>query len=300
MLSNRCSFCDHGNPADSKFCGACGGALHLAPCQHCGAVNEVTANYCHQCLASPRGGGTDTSDAFPPAANEASSASVVDLLRRLAAGGDFPPATQVASRPETEAPTQRAPAISHPRAADIPSRLAARTAVSRTADAPTAPASEGPRAPAKAAPTAPATEIPPAPVAEVAGKSSSVPPAATASSPSSRQYSRIIVGTAAAVVLAAITVLGYYYRERSPGEATEPPAVSSEDATKRPSKAIGKAGDRAPSRPEGCTEAAAALGLCALKPVQKKEAGTNPALQTCTEATVALGLCAPKPTQKKE
>lgn len=85
----------------------------------------------------------------------------------------------------------------------------------------------------------------------------------------------------------------------------------------------GKAGERGPSRPEACTEAAAALGLCPAKPVQKKEVETAAAVeagikrpqttdagkasgqepprpQTCTEAVAALGLCTPRPTQRRE
>src|SRR6266852_2569081 len=49
----RCSNCAHDNPADSKFCGACGGALHLpaylASCPRCGTVNPVKATVCCWC-----------------------------------------------------------------------------------------------------------------------------------------------------------------------------------------------------------------------------------------------------------
>jgi len=67
----------------------------------------------------------------------------------------------------------------------------------------------------------------------------------------------------------------------------------------------GQAGvQREQSRPEACTEAAAALGLCTTKPALIKEAGDArkepPRPQTCTEATAALGLCTPTIQQRRE
>jgi hypothetical protein len=52
----RCRYCKHANPADAKFCGACGGELHLPPhltsCLHCGAVNSANATVCIWCHRS--------------------------------------------------------------------------------------------------------------------------------------------------------------------------------------------------------------------------------------------------------
>lgn len=62
MILGACPFCEHVNPADSKFCNACGGALHLVHCPRCGAVNEVTATACYQCrdpISGPRPGEPD-------------------------------------------------------------------------------------------------------------------------------------------------------------------------------------------------------------------------------------------------
>ena len=83
-----------------------------------------------------------------------------------------------------------------------------------------------------------------------------------------------------------------------------------------------KAGESALFRPEACTQAAAALGLCATKSIQKKKPETAaveaaikrptttggvsagaqepPRPPACTEAVAALGLCTPKPTQRRE
>jgi len=50
----QCPFCSKGNPQGAKFCSECGGALHLAPCPRCGAVNDIVATNCYQCR-SPLG-----------------------------------------------------------------------------------------------------------------------------------------------------------------------------------------------------------------------------------------------------
>jgi Double zinc ribbon len=47
---NQCPYCEHVSPANSKFCNECGAALHLQPCPHCGAVNDVTlTSACARC-----------------------------------------------------------------------------------------------------------------------------------------------------------------------------------------------------------------------------------------------------------
>lgn len=45
----HCSFCKHGNPADAKFCNACGSSLALQLCQACGAIDNISATACHKC-----------------------------------------------------------------------------------------------------------------------------------------------------------------------------------------------------------------------------------------------------------
>lgn len=49
MLPLLCPFCDAANPADAKFCNACGSPLHLKPCKKCGAVTEAAATRCGVC-----------------------------------------------------------------------------------------------------------------------------------------------------------------------------------------------------------------------------------------------------------
>jgi hypothetical protein len=68
--ADKCKYCEHGNPPDSKYCNACGAILTLAPCPHCGAVSEVTATTCYQCRGSLQGSGKDALvPALPAAAN---------------------------------------------------------------------------------------------------------------------------------------------------------------------------------------------------------------------------------------
>ncbi len=68
MSLTKCQYCDHGNPADAKFCNACGATLTLAPCPRCGAVNQIKATSCYQCRGALPGGRTDELAAAVPAA----------------------------------------------------------------------------------------------------------------------------------------------------------------------------------------------------------------------------------------
>jgi len=52
MYRAECPFCDHANPAASKFCNACGGPLYLSVCPHCNALNDSKATACYKCAAA--------------------------------------------------------------------------------------------------------------------------------------------------------------------------------------------------------------------------------------------------------
>src|SRR5690606_22547131 len=54
----HCAFCKNSNPADAKFCNACGSALALQLCEACGAIDNVSATVCHKCghAFAPRSG----------------------------------------------------------------------------------------------------------------------------------------------------------------------------------------------------------------------------------------------------
>lgn len=47
-----CGFCNHANPANSRYCNACGAPLRVQPCPQCGSVNDATAATCQECGAA--------------------------------------------------------------------------------------------------------------------------------------------------------------------------------------------------------------------------------------------------------
>jgi hypothetical protein len=52
MFRSECPICEHVNPAESRFCNACGAPLHLAPCPRCGTINGLGAQDCYKCGAA--------------------------------------------------------------------------------------------------------------------------------------------------------------------------------------------------------------------------------------------------------
>ena len=73
MRAAECSFCQHTNPPDAKFCNSCGAPLYLVPCPHCGALNEITASACHQCARTLQGR-TDLAVPPPPRVRKSAGA----------------------------------------------------------------------------------------------------------------------------------------------------------------------------------------------------------------------------------
>ena len=49
MLALQCLFCDHDNPVAAKYCMECGSQLNLRLCKQCEAINDRTAQSCHNC-----------------------------------------------------------------------------------------------------------------------------------------------------------------------------------------------------------------------------------------------------------
>ena len=333
MFSNRCPFCDRDNPASSKFCGACGGALHLKPCPNCGAVTDVAATVCYQCRAPLRPRTGDALDDLPPPAGAATASQFTNLLKGLAAGGDLPPPDIPGqSAPEVQAllGIEREREASSARANETPSRLGPRIAKPKAAAA-TPPAADAAPAPGpeNAAPS-PAAETPGecSPAAElgfVPGFSNSAP----------RWRPRVALGAVAVLLtVTVLALLGYHHRQRAvdtrslAADTAAPPAADSTEKSPAPIKGpqpIGKADERAPARPDGCTEAMAALGLCppqsAQKPAQKAETAADrqaaasrpsapaaskagarqpPGPEPCTPAAAALGICVPQSPPSKE
>ena len=284
MSLTRCPFCEHGNPADSKFCSECGGALHLVPCPHCGAVSEVTATVCYQCSGPLPGRTTDTLVASSPAAEV--SGSLPRRPSRAIVGTAVLAAIAVLGYYSYR---QRLPA-------EVPQPPAASGEASARGAAAGA---GGVGRDAAADDTTPATADDSAVLTSPATSPSGTPLAAPARAAASQRRA-----------------------DQQPVESQEAKAAAVPIARSQAIDAS-REGERGPLRPEACTEAVAALGLCALKPVQKKEeetaaaveaaikrpqttdagkaSGQEPPLpQTCTEAVAALGLCTPKTTQRGE
>lgn len=76
-----CSFCDHRNPGDARYCNACASPLNLKPCKQCDAVNERAAKNCYKCgAACPVSFGTpDATQALPAVDSSLASATTDDV-----------------------------------------------------------------------------------------------------------------------------------------------------------------------------------------------------------------------------
>ena len=253
MALTRCRHCEHDNPANSKFCNSCGGALnlpvHLASCPRCGTVNPVKATLCCWC-----GGQLSARRSSPQRRSRAIVGTAV--LAAVAVLGYY------AYRQGSYADAPQPPAASSVSSGRVaPADAGFLGGEAAAGDPKSARANDG------ALPTGPAT-------------------------------SPFVTPPAAPLRAAA-----------DPPRAGRPP-VKSEEA---------KASEPAPLRPEACTDATAALGLCAMKSAQKKDPETAAAVEaavkrpqttgagkaggqepTCTEAAAALGLCTPKPIQRRE
>jgi Double zinc ribbon len=284
MSLNACPYCDHGNPAESKFCNACGGALHLVPCPRCGAVSDVTATSCYQCKAILRGSRTDAPDTALPTGEvpgplprwRPRAIAGTAVLAVVAVLGYY----GFRQRPLVEAPQ---PPAASSEASDRGGSAGAGAIRRDVAASDATPAKADDSAGSANSATAP-------PETPLAGPT----PAATDQPRPARE-----------------PVVSREMKAATPSNARAK-AVNE-----------GRARDRVVSRLESCTEAAAALGLCTVQPVEKKEAETAAGIDTaiarpraadagkagqqeplrqdaCTEAVAALGLCAPTPTQRRE
>lgn len=196
MRPAPCAFCQRVNPADSKFCNACGAPLPLVPCDRCGAVNDPGAMACYQCAAPLQEAG----GAARPSAAEASGAA--GSTARTAESGTEPAAhpspgadglDRDAKLFDTLQELQRllgssdsGPAAGRPDGNSL--GIAKRAADLRTAVTPSVDAPRSYPAPAVASPT-------------VRASPRSIP----------RRRAAVIVGT---LTLAVLAVGGYYaYRE---------------------------------------------------------------------------------------
>lgn len=228
----RCPYCEHVSPEDSKFCNECGAALHLLPCPHCGAVNDLTLTAeCARCHGDLRLPEEPAAEAPPP-----TTAPVEAALITLAPVA--PPPPPILPPAPARPPLLAVGIVLIGAAAFVgyyayPPRAASgvSTAMSQAASAPAPQAS-----------SAPELIGPPA-----AGPDKSSAPAQVAADDA----------PALAAAPPAVSTAPGKTRPRPP----RPPVARSADEPAAPSP-----GSRDPSPPPPrlgpCTEAVAALGLC--------------------------------------
>ena len=268
----RCQYCEQSNPAEARFCNACGGALrlppHLASCPRCGTVNPVTTAVCCWCRAQLPGHRERALVPVSPAAEVSRSlprrrsrvivgTAVVAAIavlgyytyrQRSLAGAPQPPAAS------SEASGRGAPAgagfIGRDAAADEPKSAGADDSAGLTGLA-TSPPGTPLAAPVRAAANQPRADRQPVKSQE-----------AKASEPAPLR-SEACTEAAAALGLCAT---------KSVQKKEPETAAAVEAAIKRPqTTGAGNAGGQEPAHPQTCTEALAALGLCAPKPTQRRE-----------------------------
>ncbi len=253
MALTRCRYCEHDNPANSKFCNSCGGALnlpvHLASCPRCGTVNPAKATLCCWC-----GGQLSGRRSSPQRRSRAIVGTAV--LAAVAVLGYY------AYRQGSHADAPQPPAASGVSSGRVAPAEAGFLDVDAAAGATkSAGADDG------ALPTGPATSpfvTPPAePVRAVANqpRPSRQPIKSQETKAGDPEPFRSEACTEAAATLGLCAT--------KPAQKKDRETAAVEAAPKRP-EATG-AGGQEPPRPQTCTEALAALGLCTPTPTQRRE-----------------------------
>jgi double zinc ribbon protein len=302
MSSTRCPFCEHGNAADAKFCSECGGALHLVPCPSCGAVNQVTASACYQCRRPLQGRGatapapslpTDLSDLLPDSISgtvvpESLPVAVVreSLPRRRSQVIVGTVAVVVIAAlgynayrqrsPQDEARPQAVSGASDPNAFTGVVRRDAAVGVSASpsgtgagrASAAILPSGTSLAAPAPVVVDQPRTGRQPveSQKAKAAVPAAALPQAVSASRagvPGGPIVHEACTEAGAALGLCVLSPA----RKKTPETAA---AVSAASA-RAPATGSRRSGGQEPARPQECTEAVAALGLCPPGITQRRE-----------------------------
>jgi len=265
MFPNICPFCEHGNPADAKFCSACGGALHLVPYPRCGAVSDVKATTCYQCHGQMPGRGTDALDLASPATEV--SKPLPRRQSRVIVGTAILAAIVVlgyysySQRSLVEASEpQAAIGDASGRGAPVGAGVIRRGAVADDS-VPTIAATSPPGIPL-AVPKR-ATEIPPRAVrrsVESRNATVAVAPIARSQATDAGNARRLEPPRPVACT-ESVAALGLCPPDSVQRKVAETDS-SIRAITSPQANAAGKAGGQEPPRQETCTEAVAALGLC--------------------------------------
>ena len=273
----HCSFCKHGNPADAKFCNACGSSLALQLCEACGAIDNVSATACHKCghPFAPRSGvaaaDTDAAQSLTPAAQAEESAAARRSPWKLFALLAVIVAGTLVIYPRVAGDEARLPAI------DAPVEVDPEAGAKTEADLP--PPHSPPADPTQAPPSEAAAET----------ADAALPPTDAAPSPA----------TVEPATMEPATV------ERATAEPTDAlptAAVPAEDTPAAPTEVTDEAQVAPPSPTEATTESAqedTSAPTVDTSPPQAPVADTTPTSaanpQTtpagCSPAIEALGLC---------
>jgi hypothetical protein len=229
-----CPFCEKPCPPDAKFCSACGGALHLAPCPTCGAVNDVLALTCYQCRAGLRA--PAPADAPPPP--RGSHARTVAALAAVALAG----ALGYYAYSQRVQPKQPLPT-----AGGSSGRIEPTTVEAAQPEPPAVPAAT----PAAAVP-------PPRPTSPALARGTAPrPERKTVDSPRPRPSA---AGARRDGCTAAVAALGLCAPEAARKDAVPAAAAKAPAAAPAPERGA-----------QECTAAVAALGLCKPAPTRKGE-----------------------------
>ncbi len=278
MPLTRCPYCEHGNPEDSKFCGACGGALnlpaHLAPCPRCGAVSPVKATVCYWCHGQLPGH-RKAPHRYPRVIVGTAVLATIAVLGYYA----YRSLVDARQLPTTSGDSPTASSDSRSRGgpvgagfldgnAVVGDRKSAGADDSAKLTSPAAsPSGNPPADPERPAANQPRAGRQPVKSREANTGSAAItrPQAINVGGASEPRPSRSEACTAAGEALGLCAM--------KPVQKKEPEtAATVEAAIKRPqTTGAGNAGAQEPPLPQTCTEAVAALGLCAPKPIQRRE-----------------------------
>ena len=271
--TTQCPYCDHVSPAESKFCNECGAALHLMPCPHCGAVNDITLTaVCYRCHGELRKVVSATLPA--PAATPATEPAERELPRA------------VASPYTISAP----PARQRPHALVVAIVLVAFAAASYYAYRQQSALDV--REPLHAEDKDRGTPAETNANAAAAGTIIKVPADATPNSAAVQKGST--AGTPAAVQVDAKAARP----EAAPSLESTPasPAIAAAAARSNAGRsAAGREATESPAAVANVTPESARARIEASKGLEKQVPNIGP----CTDAVAALGLCTPEPTPRR-
>ena len=274
----RCPYCEQGNPAEARFCNACGGALHLPPhlasCARCGTVNPVAATVCCWCRAQlpgrkgalvPVSPSAEVSTSLPRRRSRVIAGTAV-LAALAVVGSALVVAGYTTYRQRSLADAPQPPAASSEASGGGAPAGAGFIGLDAVADEPKSASADN-----SAGLTGLATSPPGTPLAAPV-RTAANPPRADRQPVKSQEAKASDPGplrpeacTDAAAALGLCPTQSVQKKEPETAAAVEAPI-------KRPQTSdAGNAGGQEPPRPQTCTEALAALGLCAPKPTQRRE-----------------------------